>query len=496
MKRHFMKRASLICIIIIAIFAAALFAACSSGTETGADASGADPTAAGGAETQPPKDPGDYDDLGAFNFGGYEFTLYSPDPNGMGWVWCTLASEESDGTTINDAIYTCCLNVESRFNIEITERYYDWTASVAVLNNLVMSGDDTYDIMTMVDRDAVTAGQKGLLLSVKELPYINLSKNYWGKGLQNYITIKRNTYFTFADYNLSSYEFTGLMLFNKRIAGEFQIDDFYDLVEAKQWTFSKLKEYAVVATADLDGDGVMTPGKDRYGYGSEYNQSALPCFWVAAGLTSVEKDADDVPSFRLSSNQKFFELFERVFDMTYDAGTYCPLGSIDGANAFKTGTVFIFTDKVGDLKNLRDMDDDFGLIPHPLYDENQEKYYTRIEGANLTVVPVNNKDAERASVILEGWASTARQILIPDYYTVLLESKYTRDEQSVGMLTIIFDNRVYDLGDTFWCNQIRDGFLAGLFSKNNRDLASALASREKSVNADIAKTVALFDSAG
>lgn len=438
-------------------------------------------------ETENVIDENKVDNLGNYDFEGYNFSVYSPDPDGMTWIWCTLTSSESDGSTINDSIYDCCMYLKSRFNIEISESYFVWSNSVSILQNLVNSGDTTYDIITMVDRDAVKAAQEGMIISMNDLPYINITKDYWGMGLQEFITIKNNSYFSFADFNLSAYEFTSMLAFNKKIADMYQIDDLYKMVDNGNWVYDKFAEVILITTSDLNGDGIMDSENDAWGYTTEYNQSVLPSFWVAAGLTSIEKDSNDIPSFMLQENEKFFNVFEKLFAMTYDANT------INFNVNFENGNTFIYTVKTANLNNLRNMEDDFGIIPHPKWDIYQEKYYSRVEGSNFTVVPVINPDLDRTSIIMEAWASIAHQVLIPNYYEVLVESKYTRDEESIKMLQLIFDNRVYDLGDTFWCNEIRDGFLAGLFSNNNRDLASALATRQKSIDAAITKTIELFD---
>ena len=475
-------------IMLIITLLCIMLVACANADTRSTDTSVTEQTTA--AETEPAIDTNKFDDLDDYNFEGYNFNVYSPDPEGMAWIWCTLTSAESDGSTINDSIYESCLNLKSRFNIEITETYFVWNNSVTLLTNLVNSGDTTYDIITMVDRDAVTAAQSGMLFSMSDLPYINLEKDYWGMGLQDYITIKNNSYFSFADFNLSAYEFTSMIAFNKKIHEQYQLEDLYALVNDGKWVYDKFGEFVLATTVDLNGDGTMDGDNDGWGYSSEYNQSVLPSFWVAAGLKSIEKDADDIPSFRLQENEKFFNMFDKLFSMTYDANT------VTFQAKFENGSVFMYTVKTANLNNLRNMEDDFGIIPHPMWNESQDKYYARVEGSNFTVVPIINPDPERTSIIMEAWASLAHRILIPNYYDVLVESKYTRDEESVDMLGIIFSNRVYDLGDTLWCNEIRDGFLAGLFSNNNRDLASALATRQSNIDSAIAKTINLFDSIG
>jgi len=64
------------------------------------------------------------------------------------------------------------------------------------------------------------------------------------------------------------------------------------------------------------------------------------------------------------------------------------------------------------------------------------------------------------------------------------------------MMDIIYNNRVYDLGDTYWCNQLRDGIFLQMFQSNDRDLASKIAGVQNTMDNEIKKTVDAFASLG
>jgi len=49
-----------------------------------------------------------------------------------------------------------------------------------------------------------------------------------------------------------------------------------------------------------------------------------------------------------------------------------------------------------------------------------------------------------------------------------------------------------DLGDSLWCNQIRDAFLRTNFDANNRNLASAIAANKVYVSKTIEDAVKVF----
>jgi len=96
---------------------------------------------------------------------------------------------------------------------------------------------------------------------------------------------------------------------------------------------------------------------------------------------------------------------------------------------------------------MRASETDFGLIPWPKFDENQENYaHIAIpSAAKCITIPVTQADTEFAGFILEAMAAKSKYTLTPAYYEVALTEKYMRDEESVGMLEIILDTLNFDL---------------------------------------------------
>ena len=133
------------------------------------------------------------------------------------------------------------------------------------------------------------------------------------------------------------------------------------------------------------------------------------------------------------------------------------------------------------IESLRDMESDFGIIPYPKFDEAQTEYYSRVSYYWANVVPTTNTHLEMTGAILEAFISYSARYVVPAYYDIALKTKYSRDEESVAMLDLIFENRVVDIGDTILCADIRDGFIFQMFDKNNRDIASQLAKKEKTI---------------
>ena len=89
--------------------------------------------------------------------------------------------------------------------------------------------------------------------------------------------------------------------------------------------------------------------------------------------------------------------------------------------------------------------------------------------------------------MLEALAAAYFNRVVPAYYDVVLQNKVARDEESQGMLDIIFTSRVVDIGDSTLCGQLRDGPLRSLFEKKSTDLASLAKTQEKVINKTLSK---------
>ena len=101
------------------------------------------------------------------------------------------------------------------------------------------------------------------------------------------------------------------------------------------------------------------------------------------------------------------------------------------------------------MSEMRNMEDDYGVLPMPVYDTNQKKYGT-LQHDQFTVlcVPttVSGDDLDKVSAVLEAMAVAGARYITPAYYETALRYKHMSDPDSWEMLNIIFDNVYVDAG--------------------------------------------------
>lgn len=108
---------------------------------------------------------------------------------------------------------------------------------------------------------------------------------------------------------------------------------------------------------------------------------------------------------------------------------------------FMNGQGLFLTESIGEAHIMREMRDDFGILPYPKYDEAQESYQTYICDGNTTgfSIPITT-DAEKSGMILNALNALGMSDVSPEYYDRALKGKAARDNDSVAMLDIIFNS--------------------------------------------------------
>ena len=476
MKTNKIKNILLAALLTVPVFAAACGDTSLSSAPVQNNA-GNDDAAAEVTEAETTSDGLMHDAVGDRDFGGKEFRIRTiKNAN----VHNAIDSEEQTGDTYTDALYLRNRAIEDRFNIKIVETIADDNGGES---KIILAGEDAFETTSIRCPAALTMWEDGLLISINTIPNIDLSQPYWSQSLNDSISLAHQQYVAIGSFDMNVYDLTYCLLFNKKIAADYNLGDFYSFVNDGKFTMDKMSELMQTVVVDLNGDNKMDKN-DQWGY-LGHTKQVLPDFWIAAGEKSIMKDENDLPYNNMAS-ERFHSVFIKTFEIMYDTGVYfskCPMDADVGSEAIRlfSSNQSLFMDaSLFHIAMLRDMEADFGILPYPKYNEEQKEYYSRVSYYWCCIVPVTNKDIDFTGAILEALNCESANSVVPAYYEIALKGKYSRDNDSEQMLQLISDNRIVDIGDTTMCDKIRDGFMASLFSGNKRDkLESKLASVEK-----------------
>ncbi len=412
-------------------------------------------------------------------YDGVIFNMLSPD-NFYGVYFV----EQQNGEVVNDAIYNAKINIEDRLNIKITETLHDmWTISTAV-NKLVYSNDSTYDAVTNIDSYIVEMMQNGLILPLDTIEYLDLSAVYW--GFTDSMSINGHIYFAASTFNQRAYKLLSCIIFNTNLLSSMGIaesSDLYNMTYNGTWTYEALNKLASQGSIDINGDTIMD-ANDQYGLYSGNIASTLANAWVACDELLLKKDENDIPYFAANSNTRFYDACSLAHDIFME-NSYVYTKTYALADLFvNRQSVFAEID-ISMFDFLRDMKDDFGVLPLPKYDETQEKYHSRTCQPMVLMVLQTCKDTSFTGAVLEALSFEGYKNVVPAYLDDTLKYKYQRDEASITMLDLIFSSMTIDLGETYLSDYFSVEDTYKIFSASSFNLASYFAKNETAINTSL-----------
>ena len=401
-------------------------------------------------------------------------------------------SKEASGDLINDAVYARNMVVEDHYNITVDSIQNDDVAAAA--KKSVMAGTDDYDVAMSYINKSFPLAQDGLLINLYDVPQLNLANEWWDQAAIRDIAIGGKMYAATGDITMADEELNYCIFANKTVWKEYEVADLYQLAREGKWTLEAMSEASRDVTHDLNGDGVLD---ENDVYGILTSTTVASVWFISVGGRMAELDANGAPTLVLNS-EKNVERIEKLHDLFTD--TNLVLDATNCSNQWKTCNTMLMEDRalfrVGSVYNIqqyRGMINDFGILPYPKLDEQQDDYHHLIatQVCAAVSVPTTSVDPERTGILLEALAYESKDTVMKAYYDVNLYTKVTRDEESGEMFDIIFSSKCYDI-----CKVFGWGGLEAMINESvkTNSFASAYAAKEASALAAMEKTYAYFAS--
>ncbi len=420
-------------------------------------------------------------------YDGYEFKILTSDEVSTIRASFEIEVEEADGDVMNDAVYERNLALSEQLGVTVRQikGSYNNSAWITDFKKVVQAGDDAYDIL-VADQTQILMNSASYGLEVSELPYVDLSKPWWDTHVIESTALGGKTFALTGALNLVDDGAAWSVLFNKAFAENhgISVDGLYQTVRDGKWTLDAFQQYCMQVSSDTNGDGIRNMYDE---WGNVTSGTAVMAMLPSFGGNFCRLDKDGSPVITADSEQTITYL-TRLHSFLNE-GEFCITANdtdgdfnlqrsvfIEGHALFIQGTISYIP------LYLRDMQDDFGVLPYPKWDENQTDYITTAQewAASMWMVPRSATDPERTSVILEMMSYLSDKTIIPAYYNKLLAEKTTRDEQSVEMLDIIFGSRTaYDLAIAYDWGSLRS--ISMQLDSVSNNFASQMAKNKKTI---------------
>ena len=196
--------------------------------------------------------------------------------------------------------------------------------------------------------------------------------------------------------------------------------------------------------------------------------------WVAAMGIDITTMVDGYPELTFY-NEHTVEAHEKLKSLHLDnSGT---LVLDNASNDFIAGTQLFFRGFIHSGQELRNMADDYGIIPLPKFNEEQENYRTVSANiSSLLVVLSTVTDVDKVGATLELMAAESYKQVSPAYFDIVLKGKYSNAPQDADMYDLVLNSFAYNFGFCFSTKSLYE--IGSLFRVLSNDLSQKYESKK------------------
>lgn len=385
------------------------------------------------------------DDLPEKDFGGQEYIICNTITGDVDKEY-EILSAELTGEACNDAVYHRNVKIEDRFNTKIAALMEAEPESV--LKQSALSGDSAFTLCGYVNFKAYVPVAAGACLNWNDIPYVDQTKPWYNQLANEPATINGKLFAINSDLSISSLQYTYGMFFNYALAEDqgYTASDLYQMVFDGSWTIDKMQEMIENVWIDTNGD-TKHDADDIHGYAVHPGLNTTDV-WLAAldlPVATINNDGTYTIDFFC---EKTISALEKCIALTFSGeGTYTGTSNWREVPAnFASGKVMMTQLYFGETtQSLTDMEDTYGILPLPKYDEAQQEYYTNAwDQFSVFSVPVTASDLEFVGIIFDALSAETWRTVYPAYYDTALKSRYSADPEVAEIVDIIMAGRKFE----------------------------------------------------
>ena len=385
--------------------------------------------------------------LGERDFGKDKIVFYSRSYNGE---WSSdLLYDTINGEILQDAIAIRNDRLQSQYNVVFEEKKSGEQSFATTAKKEITAGDPDFDVLYVSIRDAASLATDGCLIELGSVPHLSLDESRWSPFLTKQMTIAGKKYYATGEITTIDDISIRAVFFNKTMLNSLEGNlDLYQLVDDNGWTLEELFRLVNLAYVDVGEDGKIELGTDSIGLLAEGTLGYQ--LLMGTGEKIVGKNADDLPYISITESRPI-----DVVDLLTSkiAGNASVQTGSSVYVPFAGGNILFALVTIARERNLQSYDIDFGIVPYPRYNADQEKYHCYSDSycPNAICFPFNVDSArlEAAGFICEAMAVESVNAVTPSFYDLCMKTRFSKDVRMGDMLDIIRDDYMIDLADVY-----------------------------------------------
>lgn len=404
-------------------------------------------------------------------------------------------AEEYDDNALTSAVYNRQEFVGNYLGVEIFGiSEGNPTDCTTKFQAAVKNRDDSTHMLlshTFMGVDGFVTGN--YLTDFNEIDVIDTTADHWNYDFMDEVSINGHMFLGYSDFNIAR---TQVVAFNKDMYSKYEDaigEEFYDMVEEYRWTLDKMIAVANLVYIDEGQDGKTE--NDTFGLTADY-EVPYASFLQACNISVVDvndKGAYVIAVYNEENRARTSALVDKLYDFVRSDGAFFsddPTYLVPG-KIFAEDRALMYLARTTSLPGFLNDDINFGVLPYPMFDENQKNVgYRSLQWGGYICIPSYLADPDMAYETIEllSWASDKVNIA---YYEKLLGKQVADAPQDKKMLDLVWDSVCSDFGLTysqvterdFHYFMLRDLTMMG----STAQLASYVSSNEGTANKRLSK---------
>ena len=384
-------------------------------------------------------------ELGNRDLGGMVYTAL--DCNSA--AYSNIPGEVQTGEIVNDTLWERDAVIEELYNVQINYELEN-SGSTSKFRSAVLAGEKPCDLIFTVGAKLSTLALEGVLANMLDIEHLSLDQKWWSSLMYDNLRLKNAMYFTTGDICPSMYRIAACTYVNTKLADDYDITcDFVQEVRDGTWTWDLVGELSKGINQDLNQNGQWAYIDDLFGNIGCFATYLMPACNVE--YCTITEDGTNLALTAVTDQTvTIVEKLRTIFEPTNPRSE----GNDFVSSAFKEDRALFLTGTTGNAFSLlRDMESDYTILPVAKFDKTQKGYRTAVNiwSTAYVGVPMTAMD-EKSGFVTEALAAWSYTNMRPITLNLTYKDKLARDEQSLEMLDIVYDNlylsfaEVYDFG--------------------------------------------------
>ena len=372
------------------------------------------------------------------------------------WVNYDVWGPEDSGEVLAEALYKRNTEIEDTFDVVMMHQQETHNEAFRKVRNDVNTGDNTFDAYFNNGTQLNNLVANGIPTNLNDIEAFNFNDPWWSKTVNDTLNWgDEYRLFAMGDMNVMAWKTTACVMYNYTLGKEEGVENCFDLVRQGKWTMDKWNEIMLDFSLDIDNNGKMDYKSDRYGLVTGNQTLAYSFNGMDISFGSLDDDNWPAPlelnERALSALEKITTLYSKELCLNVHESSYSGGVSLAGKSAslFSEGRFLFFAETIGGSFQLWNMEDDYGFLPFPKFDEAQEKYNSSIQNDQMSIVCIPYTSTARLDAtadVINAMGYLNMKDVKDVFFDAVFGTRSVRDQDSMEMLELILQDRTFDLG--------------------------------------------------